>query len=474
MNFRSRVLLAVLVLAFPGSAFLSRSQAEENSASISWDSVPGILAKIIPPKFPARDFDVAHYGGVADGKTDNTAALAAAIAACNAAGGGRVTVTEGTVLTGAVHLRSNVNLYIAQGATLKFMTDPAKYLPLVYTRFEGTECMNYSPFIYAFEQENLAVTGEGTLDGSASDNAWWDWRVGSLRAQGIESANKLVDLGERGVAIEQRRFGPAGFLRPNFIQFYRCKNILVEDVQIIRSPMWEIHPVLSTNITVRGVKISTHGPNNDGCNPECSRDVLIENCLFDTGDDCIAIKSGKNNDGRRVNGLSENLIIRNCTMKDGHGGIVFGSEITGGCRNVFIENCTMDSARLDRALRFKSNAQRGGVVENIFMRNVQIGQVAEAIVTVDFEYDTGPVGDYVPVVRNVHLENVTSRASPRVLWVQGVPQGTIDDIFFANCTFRGLTGPEVVEHAGKIIFDHVTIEPAQKSRSLNSITANQP
>lgn len=474
MSFGTRVLrFLALTLLTSGSLGLGLARAEA-AAATGWDAVPAILAKIHAPRFPARVFDVTQYGAVTDGQTDSTAALAAAITACHAAGGGRVLVSQGTVLTGAVHLKSKVELYIAKGATLKFSTDPQKYLPLVYTRYEGTECMNYSALIYAFEQENVAITGEGTLDGSASDENWWSWKTKNTESEGARSASQLIALAEKGVPVEQRRFGPAGKLRPNFIQFYRCKNILVESVQIIRSPMWEIHPVLSSNVTIRGIKISTHGPNNDGCDPESSREVLIENCIFDTGDDCIAIKSGKNSDGRRVNRPSENLIIRNCKMIDGHGGVVMGSEITGGCRNVFIENCTMDSAHLDRALRFKSNAQRGGTVENIFMRNVQVGAVAEAILTVDFQYDTGPVGDYRPVVRNVHIDNVTSRSSPRVAWIGGIPQGTIDEIYFSHCTFNGLCGTEMTEYAGKIIFDHVTLEPAQKVRSLNSIIPSNP
>jgi len=474
MTLGARVrVLSILAFTLLPQVSLPCHGAELATPTVSWDSLPGILAKIHPPTFPAKDFDVTQFGATADGKTESTAALAAAIEACHAAGGGRVVIAQGTVVTGAVHLKSNVELHIAKGATLKFLESPEKYLPVVYTRFEGTECMNYSPLIYAFEQENLAVTGEGTLDGSASDQNWWAWKAKTNR-QSVDSAARLVALGEKDVPVNERVFGPAGLLRPNFIQFYRCKNILVENVQIVRSPMWELHPVLSSNITIRGVKISTHGPNNDGCDPESCRDVLIENCLFETGDDCIAIKSGKNHDGRRVGGLSENIVIRNCTMKDGHGGVVMGSEISGGCRNVFIDHCTMDSVHLDRALRFKSNAQRGGVIENIFMRDVQVGAVGEAILTVDFQYDTGPDGDYQPVLRNVHIENVTSTASPRVCWIGGIPGGVIEDIFFSHCTFRGLTGVEVMDYAGKIIFDHVTVEPAVKVRSLNSITPSNP
>jgi unsaturated rhamnogalacturonyl hydrolase len=243
---------------------------------------------------------------------------------------------------------------------------------------------------------------------------------------------------------------------------------LIEGVTIKRSPMWEITPALCTNVTVRGLKIDSHGPNNDGCDPDSCRDVLIENCVFDTGDDCIAIKSGRNDDGRRVGVPSENLIVRNCVMKDGHGGVVIGSEISGGCRNVFVENCQMDSQNLERALRFKSNAQRGGVLENVFMRNVTVGQVVEAIVTVDFMYEEGPNGPHKPILRNVQLENVTSKASPRVFYIAGFEGATIEGIRLSNCSFSGVTATDLIEHAGKIEFDHVTVIPAKRTRSASS------
>ena len=255
--------------------------------------------------------------------------------------------------------------------------------------------------------------------------------------------------------------GEGSFLRPNFIQPYRCRNVLIEGVSIRNSPMWEVNPVLCTNVTVRGLSISSHGPNNDGCDPESCRDVLIENCVFDTGDDCIAIKSGRNDDGRRIGVAAENIIIRGCTMKDGHGGVVIGSEISGGCRNVFVEDCTMDSPNLDRALRFKSNARRGGIIENVFMRRVTIGRVSEAILTVDLVYEEGPNGKFPPTIRNVSLENVTSRSSPRVMWIAGFKGATVDDIRFADCTFAGVEATELLSHAQSISFRNVTIEPAK-------------
>jgi unsaturated rhamnogalacturonyl hydrolase len=468
--FVSGALLLLSALAMIPAGGSSAKVQRSNRAAIGWHSVPAILARIKPPRFPARDFNITSYGAIPDGKTDATGAIRKAIQACHAAGGGRVVVPAGVFLTGAIHLKSNVNLYVSEGATLRFSPDPAQYLPVVYTRFEGTECMNYSPLIYAFEQQNIAVTGKGTLDGSASDENWWSWarRRGNSETRARSSVRKLLDYGERGVPVKDRMFGPGEFLRPSFIQPYRSRNILIEGIHIINSPMWEIHPVLSSNVTVRRVTIATHGPNNDGCNPESSRDVLIEDSVFDTGDDCIAIKSGRDNDGRRVNVPSENIIVRNSTMKDGHGGVVMGSECSGGIRNVFIENCHMDSPNLERALRFKSNARRGGFAENVFMRNVEIGRVKEAILTIDFMYETGPNGPYKPIVRNVRIENVRSTASPRVMWIASFPGALIDEVRFVDCVFKGVEASEVVEASGSILFQNVKIEPLTKGRSLNS------
>jgi len=431
--------------------------------STGWDAVPLILQRITPPEFPARDFAITNFGAIGDGQTDCTNAFRLAIQACHAAGGGQVIVPEGIFLTGAIHLKSQVNLHVLKNATILFSQDLQKYLPIVLTRFEGVECLNYSPFIYACDQQNIAITGEGTLDGQADTTAWWPWAgkpafgwFPNMPSQNPDR-DSLFQMAEKGIPVEQRVFGAGHFLRVNFIQPYRCRNILVEGITLKRSPMWEIHPVLCENVTVRNVTVMSHGPNNDGCNPESSKDVLIQNCYFDTGDDCIAIKSGRNADGRRINVASENIIIQGRTMKEGHGGVVIGSEISGNCRNVFAENCVMDSPHLERALRIKTNSLRGGVVENIFMRNISVGEVSDAVIRVYFLYEEGDAGPYTPVVRNIQLKNITSRKSNYVLLLEGYERSPISDIRLEHCDFRGVARASVLNHVKNLTLKSVSI-----------------
>ncbi|MBP1691931.1 MAG: Polygalacturonase, partial [Bacteroidetes bacterium] len=428
-----------------------------------WESVPAILQRISPPVFPAKDFDVTAFGGAGDGRTDNTEPFRKAITACSAAGGGRVVVPPGVYLTGAIHLKSNVNLFVARNATIRFGTDPRMYLPVVYTRWEGVECMNYSALVYAFGQTNIALTGEGTLDGQGSEENWWRWKGGKERGAGKQDQNearkKLLAMGESGTPVDQRVFGDGMYLRPNFFTVVKCTNVLVEGVTFRNSPMWFLHPVLCRNVSVIGVTTEGQGPNNDGCDPESCTDVLIKNCRFDTGDDCIAIKSGRNGDGRRVNAPSENIVIQGCTMKNGHGGVVIGSEISGSVRNVYAEDCTMDSPLLDRALRIKTNATRGGVIENVYMRNVRIGQVAEAVLKIDFYYEEGDNGGFTPVVRNVRMANVECNKSRFALWVRAYGRSPATDVSVEQCTFRNVAEPNVLENVRNLTMVNVTITP---------------
>lgn len=429
-----------------------------------WDSLDEILAQINPPEFPDRDFLITDFGAVAGSEQDNTDAIRSAIQACSEAGGGRVVVPEGSYLSGPIYLESNVNLHLQKGSTILFSTNPADYLPLVFTRWEGVELMNYSPLIYAFEEENIAVTGEGVLDGQANETNWWPWKgkknygwqEGSPNQNDEDKRGALFEMAERGVPVEERLFGEGYYLRPQFVQPYRCENVLIEGITIINSPMWILNPVLCNNVTIQGVTVESQGPNSDGCDPESCKNVLIKDCYFNTGDDCIAIKSGRNADGRRINVPSENIVIQDCSMADGHGGVVIGSEISGGVRNVFAENCKMNSPHLDRALRIKTSSMRGGMVENVYLRNIEVGQVAQQVVRINMFYEDS--GAYVPTVRNVEVRNMTVERGGRVgVLLEGYEQSPVENIRLVDVEIKEVKTPYKFSNVKDIRFENVTI-----------------
>ena len=428
-----------------------------------WTRLPEILARIQPPRFPARQFRVEGRGCQADGRADCTAAFRSAIEACHRAGGGRVLVPPGRLLTGAIHLRSNVELHVPAGATVLFSTDPARYLPVVFTRWEGVELMNYSPLVYAFEAENVAITGEGTLDGQADADHWWPWKTGS-RGQPSQKADRdaLFRQAEEGVPVAQRVYGAGHYLRPPLIQFYRSRNVLLEGVTLRNSPFWVVHPVLSTNVTVRRVNVASMGPNSDGCDPESSTDVLIEDSVFDTGDDCIAIKSGRNADGRRLAAPSRNVVVRGCRMRAGHGGVTIGSEISGGVSGVYAERNHMSSPELDRGLRIKTNAMRGGVIEDVFVRDTEIGEVKKAAVDIDMLYEEGDRGPFVPVVRNVQVERLVVARAPFALWVEALERSPVQGLLVRSSRFAAVEKGTHVNGVRGLVLEDVAITPAPK------------
>ena len=330
--------------------------------------------------------------------------------------------------------------------------------------------MNYSALIYAFDQRDIAITGKGTLDGQANDEYWWPWKgTKGVPPEATQTAARarLIEMGARGVPVAERVFGAGSNLRPNFIQPYRCQNVLIDGVTIVNSPMWLIHPVLCRNVTVRNVVANSHGPNNDGCDPESCRDVLIERCTFDTGDDCIALKSGRNEDGRRLGVPIEDVVVRDCAMKDGHGGVVIGSEVSGGARNIFAERCRMDSPNLDRALRIKTNSVRGGFVEHVYMRDVAVGQVAEAVVTIDLFYEEGDAGKFPPAVRDIDVRNVTSGKSQYALLLRGYAHTPVRDIRVTDCAFDNVAKDDVVEGVTGLTLKNVRVNGRLRNETIS-------
>ena len=459
MRYLKTLLLALLL---PACAFAA-----------GWDDneYKRIEQSIQLPKIAERQFLITSFGAKTTATAaQNQKAINRVISLVSKKGGGKVIIPKGTWNTGAIELKSHINLVLEEGATLHFAFEPKLY-PLVRTSWEGLACWNYSPCIYAYKATDIAITGKGTIDGGGNNDTFWQWN-GSPRfgykegvtkeSQKLGSRSKLLKMAEDGVPFDERKFGMGYGLRPQLVNMVHCERILIKDVKMINSPFWVIHPLLSKNITVDGVYVWNEGPNGDGCDPEACENVLIQNCVFHTGDDCIAIKSGRNNDGRLWNQPSKNIIIRNCKMEDGHGGVVIGSEISGGCENVYAENCVMDSPHLERILRIKTNNCRGGQVQNINMRNVVVGQCKEAVVKINLDYERKEIcyRGFEPIVNNVNVENVTCQKSDHGVLIIGRDSlENVYDINIKNCKFDGVV-KEPVKITGKtrnVKFDNLVI-----------------
>jgi len=446
-------LLVILGFTFSG-AFAQTNAKSWASSSEPLKEMEALRKQIKVPQFAAKEFVITKYGAIGDGKTLNTEAFKKAIDDCNKNGGGRVIVPLGTFLTGAIHLKSNVDLHLADSAKILFSRDPKDY-PIVFTRWEGMELMNYSALIYAYGQENIAVTGNGTLDGNADAENWWGWNRGRPSKQ-VPARALLQEANHKQTDPKTRIFGEGSFLRPNFIQPYNCKNILISGIRMINSPMWNLNPVLCENVTVENVKVIAHGPNTDGFDPESCKNVLLRNCYFDTGDDCIAIKSGRDEDGRRINRPAENHIIENCEMKDGHGGVGIGSEISGGAKNIYAINCIMNSPNLDRILRLKTSSSRGGIIENIFMKDIKVGTYKNAAVSMDMFYEQP--GNFMPTIRNVWVENVNiEKGGEFGIYIRAYKESPVENFKMVNCTIQDVKTPMQVDYVKNMQLLNVTI-----------------
>ncbi|WMI66290.1 glycoside hydrolase family 28 protein [Aestuariibaculum sp. YM273] len=390
----------------------------------------------IPDFSYCKQFLITDFGAIKGNKKRNSKAIDDAINEANKIGGGIVIIPEGEWITKSIHLKSNVNLHLNKGAVLLFSEAPEDYLPAVHSTWEGMECYNYSPLIYAYQCKNIAITGEGKL--KAKMDIWKTWFP--RPKPHMNSLKRLYNLASYNKPIEERQMvNDTAHFRPQFIQFNRSQNILLEGVSIENSPFWTIHPYLSKDVVIRNLNVYAHGHNNDGVDPEMSENVLIENCIFDQGDDAIAIKSGRNQDAWRLNTPSKNIVMRNCTMKNGHQLVAIGSELSGGIENVFVDNCNVvDGAKMYHLVFIKTNERRGGYVKNIFVENIKAGKIANGVLGIETDV-LYQWRDLVPTIErkltpisDVHLKNVSATETEYLSKIFGQAELPIENVFLKN------------------------------------------
>lgn len=425
------------------------------------EKIPFDFPDFREPVFKDQTFNILNYGAKqGDSLFLNTEAIRSAIKACHESGGGKVLIPEGKWMTGPVHLLSNVNLHLEEGAELIFSQNFDDYLPVILIQRGGFFCYNYSPPVYARNCENIAVTGAGVLNGKGQ--IWWPWKK---RQPGMV---RLFQMGKNGVPVEDRVFGTeeAG-VRPPFIQFLECKNILLEDITVKDGPSWNVHPVFCENMIIRGIKVIAHGPNNDGIDPDGCKNVLIEDCYVDTGDDCICLKSGRDEEAWKIGRPCENIIVRRCTTKAGNGGVVIGSEMSADVRNVLVEDCSFDGTSI--GLRFKTRIGRKGVVENIFVRNINMNKIKGEAISLDLNYDGEPIErdmkyreghiDLVnaPLLRNFYFEDISCNGAGLAIKLEGLPGSYLREIFFKNISIRAKKGLKFND-VHDVVFNNVLIE----------------
>jgi hypothetical protein len=425
------------------------------SALVGLGVVSAAMAQVEPT---TGYYNVLTFGASHDGQTMCTEAIHKAIDTAASKGGGTIYFPSGTYLTGPIHLQSHITLYLDAGATIKFSTNFDDYLPMVPSRWEGITVTNFSPLIYAYQAQDVAIVGRGTLDGQGQ--VWWDF-LHKLRDNKNLPRSKWQDefahLNKDRIA--EFNYAPlnVGFLRPPFIQLYECTNVLVEGVTIRNSPFWNVSPLYCEDVNIYGISIisPSDSPNTDGINPDSCRNVHISDCLLDVGDDCITIKSGRDADGRRVGKPAENYTIVNCTLLHGHG-LSIGSEMSGGVKNIVVDNCVFDGP--DHGIRIKSTRGRGGVIENVRMSNLVMRNIREeAIVLTTFYIKSNPepVSERTPIFRNIHFSGITA-VSRVACELTGLAEMPIENVTFNDIQLTAKTGFTIKDAKG-IELHHVTV-----------------
>lgn len=443
------LVLLTLVIGCNSARKRSTQQNLEQLAEQAWGRLDSVLLRIQPPEIPDNIFNVTNYGAIAGDGINDKPAFDSCIAVCSNTGGGIITVPDGNYfLKGPIHLESNMHLKFDSGAYLRFSENPDHYLPVVLTSWEGTRLYNYSPLIYAKDKKNIAITGNGILDGNAADT-WVRWQKDQRKDQLLSRK-----MNHDGVPLKERIFGKGHKLRTHFMQFYECENILVEDITITDSPFWCIHPIYSQNVIVRNVTFDAQNLNNDGIDPESSQYVLIEDITFSNKDDNVAIKAGRDHEARKLNRPSRYIIVRNCRFQ-GHNAMAIGSEMSGGVSDIYIKDCSF-AGPVVKGIYLKSNKDRGSAVHDIFVRNVDFG-VASTVIEMDSDYKNEGEG-FPPSFYNVVVEDVTCmEATEFGIYIKGPEQEPVRDVLLKDVRIMSAKENILFENAEDIIFENVTI-----------------
>lgn len=407
-------------------------------------------------------YDVTKYGAKNDSSAKATTAIKQAIDAASKAGGGTVYFPAGKYLTGSIHLKSNITIFIDAGAELHFSDDFDDYLPMVESRFEGVDVISFSPLFYAYNAENIAIKGSGKINGHGKK--WWDFMKGYKEGQRRSKWQIMFDsLNKNIIMPDDMGQLKNGFSRPPFIQPMYCLNVLIEGITITNSPFWTVNPEFCENVTVNAVTIlNPPSPNTDGINAESCKYVHISNCHISVGDDCITIKSGKDLPGRTKNIVAENYTISNCTMLSGHGGVVIGSEMSGGVKKVTISNCIFDGT--DRGIRIKTTRGRGGVVEDIRVDNIVMKNIHEQAIVLDMEYakmKPEPLSERTPRFRNIRFSNITAYTK-QAMFINGLDEMPVQEISLNDVVFEAETGI-TIKNAKDIELHNVRVNTKQGS-----------
>lgn len=415
---------------------------------VDWGLVETIVSGIESPRIPARDYLVTEFGATGGGVADARPALLAAIARASAAGGGRVVLPPGVWLSrGPIHLQSRIELHLERGAHLLFSPEPADYLPVVETRWEGTRVFSYSPLVYAHDVEDVAITGPGTIDGNA-ESRFHPWH-----ARAEADMRRLRRMGFDGVAPEQRVFAAGTYLRPPLVQLVRARRVKLEGYTAVNSPFWVNHLVYCEHATVRGLQVESHFPNNDGVDVDSSRWVLVESSVFRTGDDAVVVKSGRDLDGRTVAKPSEYVVVRGNDM-GGEDGIALGSEMSGGIRYVFFTDNQLRSG--SSAIRFKANLDRGGTVEHVGVRRFAVGSF-ERLFWFQLDYPSELGGDFPATWRDLVFEDFTVGDVGTLFEAHAPARAPLREVTLKNVAVASAGRTLVLDHVLDLRLDGVTV-----------------